>query len=220
MLNAPKPAPVRVAPTPEEPFAYTNDGNAPVVAYLQASLKFCPSTAASTYAVVAIFVELSDGVWVVVVGLAGRLMLFAIDVVLPTDITGPERFALVVTLPAVRPEAVPVMFVPTRADGVPKSGVVRDGDVASTTVEPEPVVVAPAIAVPLPARTGALMDVERVMAGVVLAFATVPAIPLAETTLTLVTVPVPGEAGVAHFVPVVCVESAVSTWPFVPTASA
>jgi hypothetical protein len=36
-----------------------------------------------------------------------------------------------------------------------------------------------------------VIDVERVMAGVVVAFATVPARPLAETTLTLVTVPVP-----------------------------
>src|SRR4051812_179047 len=37
----------------------------------------------------------------------------------------PVRLALVVTEPAVRPEAVPVMLVPMRVEGVPKSGVVK-----------------------------------------------------------------------------------------------
>jgi len=44
-------------------------------------------------------------------------------VALPTDVTSPVKLALVVTLPAVRPAAVPVMFVPTRAVGVPSAGV-------------------------------------------------------------------------------------------------
>jgi hypothetical protein len=44
----------------------------------------------------------------------------------------------VVTLPAVKPEAVPVMFVPTKADGVPKAGVTNVGEVAKTK-EPVPV---------------------------------------------------------------------------------
>lgn len=46
--------------------------------------------------------------------------------------------AFVVTLPAVKPDAVPVMLVPTRAEGVPKAGVTKVGEVANTN-EPEPV---------------------------------------------------------------------------------
>jgi hypothetical protein len=53
-------------------------------------------------------------------------------------VTAPVKLALVVTLPAVKPEAVPVMFVPTNADGVPKAGVTRVGEVAKTK-EPVPV---------------------------------------------------------------------------------
>jgi hypothetical protein len=60
------------------------------------------------------------------------------DVALPTEVTAPVKLALVVTLPAVRPEAVPVMFVPTKADGVPKAGVTNVGLVAKTK-EPVPV---------------------------------------------------------------------------------
>ena len=51
---------------------------------------------------------------------------------LPTEVTAPVRLALVVTLPAVRPDAVPVMFVPTRVEGVPRFGVTRVGLVANT----------------------------------------------------------------------------------------
>lgn len=95
--------------------------------------------------------------------------------------------------PAVKLDAVPVMFVPTKAEGVPRAGVTRVGLVASTTA-PEPVVVAAEIAVPLPCRMP-VMVVESVMAGVVVAVATVPASPLADTTETEVTVPeVAGEA--------------------------
>ena len=57
---------------------------------------------------------------------------------LPVLVTSPVKFALVVTFPAVRPEAVPVIFVPTSADGVPKAGVTKVGEVAKTA-EPVPV---------------------------------------------------------------------------------
>jgi hypothetical protein len=60
------------------------------------------------------------------------------EVALPTDVTAPVKLALVVTLPAVKPAAVPVMLVPTNADGVPKAGVTRVGEVANTRA-PEPV---------------------------------------------------------------------------------
>jgi hypothetical protein len=60
------------------------------------------------------------------------------EVALPTEVTAPVKLALVVTLPAVKPEAVPVMFVPTKADGVPRAGVTRVGLVANTK-EPVPV---------------------------------------------------------------------------------
>jgi hypothetical protein len=60
------------------------------------------------------------------------------DDALPTEVTAPVKLALVVTLPAVKPEAVPVMFVPTKADGVPRAGVTRVGLVAKTA-DPVPV---------------------------------------------------------------------------------
>ena len=56
----------------------------------------------------------------------------AIAVAFPTLVTSPVRFALVVTLPAVRFAAVPLMFVPTSADGVPRAGVTKVGEVAKT----------------------------------------------------------------------------------------
>jgi len=60
------------------------------------------------------------------------------EVALPTEVTAPVKFAFVVTLPAVNPDAVPVMFVPTKADGVPKAGVTSVGLVANTAA-PVPV---------------------------------------------------------------------------------
>jgi hypothetical protein len=60
------------------------------------------------------------------------------EVALPTEVTAPVKFALVVTLPAVKPEAVPVMFVPTNALGVPNAGVTKVGLVAKTN-DPVPV---------------------------------------------------------------------------------
>jgi len=60
------------------------------------------------------------------------------DAALPTDVIIPVRLALVVTLPEVNPDAVPVILVPTKALGVPKAGVTSVGLVANTS-EPEPV---------------------------------------------------------------------------------
>ena len=58
-----------------------------------------------------------------------------------------------------------------------------------------------------------VMVVESVIAGVVVAVATVPASPLADTTDTLDTVPVVGVAQVGVPAPAL-----VSTWPNVPAA--
>ena len=60
------------------------------------------------------------------------------DAALPTEVTMPVKLALVVTLLAVKLVAVPVMFVPTNADGVPNAGVTSVGEVAKTA-EPVPV---------------------------------------------------------------------------------
>jgi len=69
---------------------------------------------------------------------------------LPTEVTSPVKLALVVTLLAVNAVAVPVMFVPTKADGVPKLGVTRVGLFDNTTLVVPVLVVTP---VP-PLRTG------------------------------------------------------------------
>ena len=69
------------------------------------------------------------------------------------------------------------------------------------------------MAVPLPLRTPVIV-VVKVMAGVLVAVATVPAKPLAETTETLVTVPLVAGAAQVGAPPVV----AVNTWPVVPFA--
>ena len=60
------------------------------------------------------------------------------EVAFPTEVTSPVRLAFVVTLPAVNPEAVPVILVPTKAEGVPKFGVTRVGEVDNTLL-PAPV---------------------------------------------------------------------------------
>jgi hypothetical protein len=60
------------------------------------------------------------------------------DVALPTEVTAPVKLALVTAEPAIKPKAVPVMFVATMAVGVPKLGVTKVGDVANTS-EPVPV---------------------------------------------------------------------------------
>lgn len=58
----------------------------------------------------------------------------------PTEVIGPVKLALVVTFPAVKPDAVPVMLVPTSALGVPNAGVTNVGLVLKTTF-PVPVLV-------------------------------------------------------------------------------
>ena len=54
------------------------------------------------------------------------------------DVTTPVKLAFVVTLLAVKAVAVPVMFVPTRKEGVPRLGVTKVGEVSSTIL-PVPV---------------------------------------------------------------------------------
>lgn len=68
------------------------------------------------------------------------------------------------------------------------------------------------MAVPLP-LSKPVMDVLSVMAGVVVAVATVPAKPLAETTDTAVTVPPAGVVQIGTPTPAL-----VNTWPDVPAA--
>jgi hypothetical protein len=55
------------------------------------------------------------------------------EAALPTEVTMPVKLALVVTLEAVKAVAVPVMFVPTKAEGVPRAGVTRVGLFDKTT---------------------------------------------------------------------------------------
>jgi hypothetical protein len=70
------------------------------------------------------------------------------DVALPDEVIAPVKFASVVTLPAVKPEAVPVMLVPTNVEGVPRFGVVNVGEVANTTLPLPVVAVMPSAPVP------------------------------------------------------------------------
>ena len=67
---------------------------------------------------------------------------------LPTEVTSPVKLAFVVTFPAVKPEAVPVKFVATPADGVPMFGVTNVGEVFITNVVPVPVWDAMLVALP------------------------------------------------------------------------
>lgn len=106
----------------------------------------------------------------------------------------PEKVSVFVTAKVLRfvIVKVPVEEVTVRplilvAVATPKTGVMRVGVLASTTA-PEPVVEAAEIAVPLPERMPVIV-VLKVMAGVVVEVATVPAKPFALTTETLVTVP-------------------------------
>ena len=87
-------------------------------------------------------------------------------VAFPTDVTSPVKLAFVVTFPAVSPEAVPVMFVPSKKLGVPKSGVTSVGLLDSTTfVVPVDVVtpVPPLVTAKVPATvTAPVVDVDGV----------------------------------------------------------
>lgn len=58
---------------------------------------------------------------------------------LPTEVTSPVRLAFVVTFPAVNPEAVPVMFVPVRDEGVPPAPLNNTGAPAEPTFTPRAV---------------------------------------------------------------------------------
>ena len=69
-------------------------------------------------------------------------------------------------------------------------------------------------AVQLPFKTP-VIEVERVIAGVVVALATLHANPLADTTLAVVTVP--QAEGAVYLTPLACAESATSIYPSVPT---
>ena len=60
------------------------------------------------------------------------IALSAMAVAFPDEVTTPVRFALVVTVPAVRLDAVPDALVATKAEGVPRAGVTRVGLVANT----------------------------------------------------------------------------------------
>jgi hypothetical protein len=99
------------------------------------------------------------------------------DVAFPEEVTAPVKLAFVVTLPAVRPAAVPVIFVPTSAEGVPSAGVTRVGLVANTA---DPVPVSSVNAVSRLAEVNDPRDVafpEEVTAPVKLAFVvTLPAV--------------------------------------------
>jgi hypothetical protein len=64
-------------------------------------------------------------------------------VAFPTEVTSPVKLAFVVTFPAVSPAAVPVMFVPTKALGVPRFGVTKTGEFESTTFVVPVLVVTP-----------------------------------------------------------------------------
>jgi hypothetical protein len=81
-------------------------------------------------------------------------------VAFPTLVTSPVKFAFVVTLDAVNAVAVPVIFVPTNADGVPSAGVISVGLVARTT---EPVPVTAVIPVPLILNTLPVPAVSKVL---------------------------------------------------------
>ena len=61
-----------------------------------------------------------------------------VEVALPDEVMTPVRLALVVTFPAVNPDAVPVTLVMTPEAGVPRAGVTKVGEVAKTKA-PDPV---------------------------------------------------------------------------------
>jgi len=112
----PEPAAVNVPPLSVKPLPTEITSGFPVKAELRPNNEFV--------AIVAIFVKATE--------------LFGIVVAFPTDVTSPVKLAFVVTFPAVKPDAVPVILVPTKAEGVPRLGVISVGEDAKTA-EPEPV---------------------------------------------------------------------------------
>jgi len=119
------------------------------------------------------------------------------DVALPTEVTAPVKLAFVVTLPAVKPDAVPVIFVPTNADGVPKAGVTKVGEFDNTLL-PVPVeVVTP---VP-PCKT--VKAVVKPVIDVMSEFAPLAAAPKLVRALAAVDAPVPPSATAKSVIPVI-----------------
>lgn len=139
-------------------------------------------------------------VWIPVKVLAASVLAIVAEVVgnVMTVESVPDRvsefvtantFAFVIVIVPVEGVMVsPFMLV---AVATPSTGVTRVGDVCNTAVEPDPVVVAAAMAVPFPERSGEFIVVLSVIAGVEVAVATLPANPFADTTDTDVTVPDP-----------------------------
>lgn len=127
-------------------------------------------------------------------------------VALPTDVTSPVRLALVVTLPAVSPDAVPVIFVPTRAEGVPSAGVTSVGEVLRTTL-PVPVLVT----TPVPPLATASVPASVIVPVLVIGPPEVVSPVVPPDTATDVTVPLPDT--VAHDV---AVPSVVRNLPLLP----
>jgi hypothetical protein len=138
--------------------------------------------------VVAIFVELSAGDWVVVVGEAGKAILLAIEVAFPLEVIGPVRLAFVITVAAKLPVPLPV---------TPPVKVIVWSPVLAPEIELVPVTAR--VGVELPDKVieftvvGVIAPAIIVIAGVVVAFATVPEKPFAVATDTEVTVPLPPE---------------------------
>jgi len=102
----------------------------------------------------------------------------AIEVALPTEVTSPVRFALVVTLPAVKPAAVPVTLVIIPEAGVPKAGATR---VLLDSVS------VPASVAKVPLTTGNVIDVVAPCTNVVLNAPVVAKLP-ANASVPVVTV--------------------------------
>jgi len=77
-----------------------------------------------------------------------KLALVTTVAALPTEVTPPVKLALVVTLLAVKAVAVPVMFVPTNAEDVPRLGVTKVGlfDRTTATVPVDDVTPVPPLA--------------------------------------------------------------------------
>jgi hypothetical protein len=98
------------------------------------------------------------------------------------------RLAFVVTVPAVKPAAVPVIFVPTNALGVPSAGVTNVGDV-DNTVLPDPVLVV----TPVPPFATASVPAKVIVPVVVIGPPDVvnPVVPPDTSTLETVPNPIP-----------------------------
>jgi len=147
--------------------AYENVVKAPVLA---ATLPIGPGCTRNP--VVAILVELSPADAVVVVGAPGKVTELVMVVALPTLVIGPVKLALVVTVPAVNPDAVPVKFVATPEAGVPRAGVIKVGELFNT-FDPVPVLVV--VPVP-PEATGTGEDNPVIVPPVIATFGIVKAV--------------------------------------------